>query len=1242
MTHFVPRVATSSEPISAPNRQSRMAKIVCLYCRHVVENPTDSPSQCPHCGRTFPIAEDSTQSRLRGASTLIAPPVECPRQIGRYLIEGELGKGGFGSVFLARDPELDRLVAIKVPRADTGQSADALERFAREGRSAAQLKHPGIVPVFNVEHEGTTPFIVSEYVEGETLNDRLKNGPAFSCEQSARLLADVADAVAYAHSRGVIHRDIKPSNILIACDGTPRLLDFGLARRESIDESITAPHHIIGTPGYMSPEQAWGQPDRVDRRTDIYSLGVVFYQLLTGEMPFRGEPRMILRQVIEEDPRNLRSLKADIPPDLETICEKAMEKELSRRFQSCEELSAELGRWIRQEPILSRPVTRIERAWRWCKRNPATSTLAASIAGLLIMFALGATGMYASEHRHRTQVEQLLDEKSQLLDEKSELLSKSYVEKANRYLSPRTETQAISPIMALPWLYSAMENDKHNPRRWEASRIRLGMALRQLPRVERIWVHQGGIATAAISPRGDRLATGGDDGTLYVWNLAKDEPVAPAMIHPAGIRGVTFTPDEKSIATGCSDGSIRQWETETGKLLVGPSVDIALAKTHSTDEGTQNVRVSAAGQSLLSVRRENAQVWDILTGGQIGKLMVLSGANSIQLADSGKLLVAGTSRSVGVWDVQTGKEKYHLQDAPSLLAPVIAADGITVAVTEKPELVRLWDCRSGKNVAVPLVHSNTVSALQFSPDGTLLATSTVDGTLYLWNAKNGVLVWKHKVAPLPVGRLHFRRDGTQLAAVSPLVRTIWIVNVDDGLSVAEPIEISSHPQIVAWTHEGFLLTAGADGAVRLWRTGAEERARQLPHTTPIAGSAVSANRRTLATVDRGGLCCIMDLDRIERTRVSDVQSIKTGIERATAVALSADGSKAAFANSRVAVSLWDVAAGTKIRDIDPGGPIGRPMPLSGDRLAFLTDDRSLIHVVARMRERSCRISIWDINTNERLRSERFDLDGEFSDCDVQNSLCAVGGGKQVIAYDPTTGRRIGPILSHPSRVAFCRISPDGKRVLTGCHDGVARIWSLSSGNVMAATQRQSQEIICGAFSADITRFATGCADGTSRIWSTRDAAPLTGSLNHGVAVTGCCFSPNSRWLLTTSGDAGSGFESPANICGWDGSTGEPLFVLPLNRLTCPAMESSPTRPPRDSALRLVSFSTDSRDLHVGRRDGLFTTLTLEPDARPAAEILRDIILRSGTRPDGAGGLATAASEDLLRVFRRDQSSLPRK
>ena len=362
--------------------------VLCPHCHSPISMDSFGSTEelvCSACGSTIPVERGSTidWSAAKGR-----------QKLGRFELNGLLGTGGFGTVYRARDPELDRFVALKVPRPHQLEAPELLDRFLREARSVAQLRHPGIVPVFEVGQADDIPFLVSQLVPGVSLADELSRR-RLSPREAAQLLVAIADALAYAHQQGIIHRDVKPSNILLGEDGTPYLTDFGLAKRETGEITMTQDGQVLGTPAYMSPEQARGESHRVDGRSDVYSLGVILYHALTGELPFRGTQRMMLHQVLNDEPRPPRRLNDRIPRDLETVCLQAMAKEPNRRYASAADLAADLRRFLAGQPVKARPIGRLDKAWRWCRRNPmlaaASGTAAvALLAGTLVsvLFAL--------------------------------------------------------------------------------------------------------------------------------------------------------------------------------------------------------------------------------------------------------------------------------------------------------------------------------------------------------------------------------------------------------------------------------------------------------------------------------------------------------------------------------------------------------------------------------------------------------------------------------------------------------------------------------------------------------------------------------------------------------------------------------------------------------------------------------------------------------------------------------------
>ncbi len=361
--------------------------IHCPHCNNAIQlllpPPSEVPVTCPSCG-----------SEWRTWDTETAPIRTGPaRMMGRFELLHKLGQGQFGEVWSAKDPALDRFVAIKIPRKEELDESD-IERFLREARAAAQLRHPNIVQVLEVNRDDKNIYIVSDLIHGATLADQLHAGWRPPHEQTAQLCLTLAEALQHAHENGVIHRDVKPANVMLDNVGKLSLMDFGLAKRNAGEVTMTVEGRILGTPAYMSPEQARGDGHNADARSDVYSLGVMLFEMLTKIRPFKGGSQLLIQQILHKEPALPRTIDKSIPIDLQTICLKMLEKNPDSRYQTAQEVADELRRWLTGKSILARPTPFYTRWGRWAERNRRMAlTLGVCAALTLLLGVVGADNL---------------------------------------------------------------------------------------------------------------------------------------------------------------------------------------------------------------------------------------------------------------------------------------------------------------------------------------------------------------------------------------------------------------------------------------------------------------------------------------------------------------------------------------------------------------------------------------------------------------------------------------------------------------------------------------------------------------------------------------------------------------------------------------------------------------------------------------------------------------------------------
>lgn len=1072
-----------------------MAHKTCQRCG--TELRPDVPGGfCPRClvqagiDLSTGAAPDADASPDDAADTLATSPI-APRHsppgtcFGDYELLEEIGRGGMGVVYRARQRSLNRIVAIKMMALGPDSSPEWVKRFRAEAVSAASLHHPNIVAIHEVGiHEGRH-FFVMDYVEGRSLA-RLAGSQPLPARRAAAYLKTIAEAVHYAHERGILHRDLKPSNVLIDEQDRPQVVDFGLARQLAGDSELTVTGQVLGSPHYLPPEQAAGQRGRVYRRTDVYALGATLYHLLTGRPPFQAESlAQTLHLVLHAEPVAPRLLNPSVPADLETVCLKCLEKEPGKRYATAQLLAEELGRYLEGKPVLARPVSRVAKVGRWCRRNPR---LASAVGVALLSLLIGLAGVtwqwrQAESQRVRAEDGELLARRNAYAADMKEVqraLEDNDLGRARELLDrhrPQGKSEIRNPksevdLRGWEWRYFWVrcQSDEHFTLCQYTNAVSAlafspdgkWLAVRQQYKGVTLWdtvakrpvtelPGAGWPKALAFSPRGNLLAWGNKEASdrpvvrLRDVNTQKELPPLP---HSNSVVSLAFSPDANALATLTVDGTVRIWEIEsqhvvtrflTSRVDSRPDRLSAAAKVSATSapDGTGGPR--EVQSPLARIRFTSTTVFTDHYGCML-------------FSPDGRWLAVGEAKpQIRLLDRTTGAVRIIPAPPPAdgISALAFSPDSKLLAVGcgAGDNDIHIWDLAAGTPAVRLTGHSGWIVGLAFSPDGQTLASASSDMTLRLWD----------------VARQTERRR--------------FKGNVDEVWAVA-------------WTPDGQDLVTGArDGSVRYWDPAAKPGAAYavLPESICFWGPAFLPDSKSFLTATMPPEGAILRWDTAslqEPKRLSFLGTNHTSLD------LSKDGRWLVLGDAAGNVQVWDFPAGQRVTN--------------------------LVFPETRI------FALWFSPRGNMLAGAGWSLDGS-----IVGKLWALAGWREV----NLPGINVKNVLD----AAF---SPNERTFALGYGDGTAAWWDLATGQKQAFFDCQYSSGVQLAFSPDGRWFATAGLNGLMTVWdvATRQARPIGRGYRN--ALHDVTFSPDSQRLVATG-------TSPKDLVKiWDVQTGRDVATLP--------------------------------------------------------------------------------------------------
>jgi WD40 repeat protein/tRNA A-37 threonylcarbamoyl transferase component Bud32 len=1023
----------------------------------IPEEPKDEPSGPPAAaaqGRPGPFTSG-------GAPVHVGSPQDplTREDTGRYEVRREFARGGQAIVYLAYDRHIGRDVALKQLLPQHVRADRPPTRFLREARVTGQLEHPSIVPVYELgQRADGTHYYTQKLVRGRTLYDAL-----CACRTLAdrlKLLAhfvDVCQAIAYAHGRGVVHRDIKPENVMVGEFGETVVLDWGLAKvrsaremgaEEPTDPARSAPGQtavgtVLGTPLYMSPEQAQGRQDEVDERSDVWSLGALLYEILTGRPPHLADNSAeVLRRVLHEPVPPVLSLCAVAPPELVAVADRALQREKGRRYGSARELAAEIEAWMSGARVRAYEYSSWELVRRFVAKNRLLTAVGA--AGLAVLIA--STILIAREHR----------------------ASRAHLLEARRNLGEALLEKARAAERALQWpraaaLYAAARIER------PAGAGRWGQALTaQLGPVPlaRIDARQGAVWAVQALPDGKRLATAGDDGTVRLWNLGSGAELERLGGHRGQVTSLAASADGRALASAGIDGTVRLWDLGTGKgRVLGEHEDEAWCVALSRD----GALVASGGLD------DQVRLWDARSGRALAALPHGERVTALAFGPRGELASASFDGTARVWLGPDWHEVARLAlPGAQLWALALSPDGRDVALGDAEGALRLWRIDGSRRPIALDGHDRVVSAAAFSPDGGLLASAGWDGTVRLWDAGSGRGLARIDGHQRAVSAVAFAPDGrTLVSAGEDLSALLW--SLPSPRPLRSLLGHTADARAVAFAPDGRALASGGeDSTVRLWdpQSGRE-----------IGRAAAGGWVRAVAFSPDGALLAGASDD--ERVHVWDARTLA---ERAALAGHSDEinglafgpGALLASASNDGNVRLWDASAGRALRTIAARQGKLRAVALSPDGKLLASSGTDLT------------VRLWDPASGElravlrghdgRVRALRFSPDGA--------QLASGGNDRDVILWDLSAHRMLRRLEGHEGQVRGLAFTPDGRALASGSADRSVQLWDVQTGEPLVRLLRHEREVMGIALSPDGALLASAGRDGTLELVHLGDAQQL--------------------------------------------------------------------------------------------------------------------------------------------------------